>query len=267
MKWLHVLLGVIFVLVLWLFVGLLLPGIMSGSNEPGVFGDQFGAVNALFSGLAFAGVIYAVILQSKELQLQRDELEQTREVLIDQKRQLEEQNITMQQQRFETTFFQMLSLHNEIVESLEHSVSSKKILHGRICFSRWQKILVNWTSTRRNKGLSDQEAICGTYNEFYKKYQHLIGHYFRNLYTIIKIVDRSSVENKRDYTNIVRAQLSSSELVLLFYNCISPWGMKFKPLVEKYALLKTLPEGSLADERDRSMYAPSAFGEKENNDA
>jgi hypothetical protein len=51
---------------------------MSEPNEAGVFGDQFGAVNALFSGLAFAGVIYAVILQSKELELQREELVLTR---------------------------------------------------------------------------------------------------------------------------------------------------------------------------------------------
>lgn len=44
----------------------------------GQFGDSFGAVNALFSGLAFLGVIYAVLLQRKELQLQREELELTR---------------------------------------------------------------------------------------------------------------------------------------------------------------------------------------------
>ncbi len=40
----------------------------------GQFGDMFGAVNALFSGLAFAGVIIAVILQKNELALQRREL-------------------------------------------------------------------------------------------------------------------------------------------------------------------------------------------------
>lgn len=34
--------------------------------EAGTFGDMFGAVNALFSGLAFAGVIYALILQDNE---------------------------------------------------------------------------------------------------------------------------------------------------------------------------------------------------------
>lgn len=47
-------------------------------NARGTFGDMFGAVNALFSGLAFAGIIYAIYLQTKELKLQRKELEQTR---------------------------------------------------------------------------------------------------------------------------------------------------------------------------------------------
>ena len=52
-------------------------------NEPnrGTFGDMFGAVNALFSGFAFAGVIYAILLQQNELRLQRKELSLTREEL------------------------------------------------------------------------------------------------------------------------------------------------------------------------------------------
>lgn len=47
----------------------------------GQFGDVFGAVNALFSGLAFAGLIYTVFLQREELALQRKELELTRQEL------------------------------------------------------------------------------------------------------------------------------------------------------------------------------------------
>lgn len=47
----------------------------------GQFGDVFGAVNALFSGLAFAGLIYTVFLQREELGLQRRELELTRQEL------------------------------------------------------------------------------------------------------------------------------------------------------------------------------------------
>jgi hypothetical protein len=45
----------------------------------GQFGDLFGAVNALFSGLAFAGLIYTIQLQTRELDLQRQELQLQRE--------------------------------------------------------------------------------------------------------------------------------------------------------------------------------------------
>jgi len=44
-------------------------------ERPRTFGDMFGAVNTLFSGLAFAGLIYAILLQRSELELQRKELE------------------------------------------------------------------------------------------------------------------------------------------------------------------------------------------------
>ncbi len=44
----------------------------------GQFGDLFGSVNGLFSGLAFAGLIYTIMLQREELGLQRNELELTR---------------------------------------------------------------------------------------------------------------------------------------------------------------------------------------------
>jgi hypothetical protein len=47
----------------------------------GQFGDVFGAANALFSGLAFAGLIYAILLQREDLALQRKELELTRQEL------------------------------------------------------------------------------------------------------------------------------------------------------------------------------------------
>lgn len=44
----------------------------------GQIGDAFGSINALFSGLALAGVVLAVLLQREELKLQRQELRETR---------------------------------------------------------------------------------------------------------------------------------------------------------------------------------------------
>lgn len=86
------------------------------SNEThalrGQFGDKFGAINALFSGLAFAGIIFTVLLQKRELSLQREELEKNRQ-------NLEEQTRNLGRQRFEDMFFNLLKLHSEITKDLD----------------------------------------------------------------------------------------------------------------------------------------------------
>ena len=84
----------------------------------GEFGDMFGAVNALFSGLAFAGLIITLILQRQELGYQREELEQTREEMKNQRAEFEKENKTLKYQRFESLFYNMLNLQQEIVNSL-----------------------------------------------------------------------------------------------------------------------------------------------------
>ena len=48
-------------------------------DKAGVFGDSFGVLNALFSGLAFAGVIITMLLQKEQLELQLKELIENRE--------------------------------------------------------------------------------------------------------------------------------------------------------------------------------------------
>jgi hypothetical protein len=53
----------------------------TNKDTPGQFGDMFGVINALFTGLALAGAIYTILLQRHELELQREELRLTREQL------------------------------------------------------------------------------------------------------------------------------------------------------------------------------------------
>lgn len=78
---------ILVVLVLWVSTLFLI----GPSEHRGTFGDMFGATNALFSGLAFAGLIYAILLQREELSLQRQELAETRQELRGQKEALEAQ--------------------------------------------------------------------------------------------------------------------------------------------------------------------------------
>jgi len=46
-------------------------------SNRGTFGDMFGAVNALFSSLAFAGIIYTILIQRRELSLSLLEFRRT----------------------------------------------------------------------------------------------------------------------------------------------------------------------------------------------
>jgi len=44
------------------------------AQDRGLFGDMFGGLNTLFSGLAFAAIAYSIFQQREELALQREEL-------------------------------------------------------------------------------------------------------------------------------------------------------------------------------------------------
>ncbi|GAA5445406.1 hypothetical protein Misp06_03609 [Microbulbifer sp. NBRC 101763] len=98
------------------------------------------------------------------------------------------------------------------------------------------------------------------YGETWLKFEKEFGHYFRSLYNIFKFIDSSKTKDKKFYTNIIRAQLSGQELLILFYNCIYLENNKFKPLIEKYALLKHIPAFVVADEIDLSFFTKDAFG-------
>lgn len=69
------------IVAIFLAVGAI-PFLFSGNvHEAAEFANVFGFVNALFAALAFGGVIWAIRLQTKELELQRLEVEETRDEL------------------------------------------------------------------------------------------------------------------------------------------------------------------------------------------
>lgn len=163
----------------------------------------------------------------------------------------------MEKQNFESTFFQLLRVHNEIVNGID-LVKESRITTGRDCFPVFLSRLKS--EFRPSDRLSMDKNIDNAYERFYTKNQSEIGHYFRYLYNMIKFVDNSNISDKRFYTNIIRAQLSNDEMALLFYNCISSKGkMKFKPYVIEYSLLKNMPFSLLFDQGHKELYPDTTF--------
>lgn len=255
-KWIYIPFTTI--IVLWVASLLLIPIFFEKPNDSGSFGDMFGATNALFSGFAFAGIIITIYLQNKELKLQRVELELTREELRGQKEQLANQNLTMSRQRFENTFFQLLRNHRDIVNSMDIRRRAEIVSEGSDCFKTFYTEFQNKVGQTKDIG-----AVLQAYMEFYAKRQQDLGHYFRNLYHVVRFIDDSKDiegEEKFVYSRLLRALLSSNELVLLFYNALSRFGNeKFKPLIEKYSLLKNMEETLLISMEHKKEYNKLAF--------
>lgn len=184
-------------------------------------------------------------------------------------------------QRFETTFFNMLDLQQQITKDLiynedisdEESDPEYKPIYGRALFQYfWDSLLLrtmyNEDKSKIDFGYEDspfcyreglRSLICdfGAREYDCQNIPSYFDHYFRHLYTIIKFVHNTDILNKEDkykYTSIVRATLSRYELVWIYYNCLFGAGLdKFKPLVEEYSLLKNLRPDLLALSKENKI--------------
>ena len=73
---------IIGIVLIWALSGVLTMIYLDEWSDRGTFGDLFGAINSLFSGLALAGLIYSIYGSRQEIQLQREEIELNRKELI-----------------------------------------------------------------------------------------------------------------------------------------------------------------------------------------
>ncbi len=219
----------------------------------GAFGDYVGGLlNPVFALLALIALLLTIRLQS-------DELRNSSQALKD-------QNNTLVQQNFERVFFEMLSFQDEIVRSIDIETTNSDgediVYTGRDSFKFIFSTYKNIYESNDEQFETELEKIRNAYDSFYENYEAELGHYFRYLYNIIKFVDNGDVfeSDKRFFANLVRAQLSSYELLVLFYSCLSDYGNeKFAPLLSKYALLKHLPVSLLIDESHYSEYPNFAY--------
>lgn len=245
------------------------------------FGDYVGGVLGPIFGLFTLVVVVAAFFQQHKEMV--NSVEQLKETVAASKSQVE----MLRKQSFENTFFRMLSLHNEIVDAIElrqpHVVPDplsglvkheEKVYRGRQAL---YKLMNQFHQRLREPRGGDRPSLGGEsyreaaeigleefldiYGKFYETYQSQLGHYFRFLYNIIKYVDHEPSIDRSFYSNLVRAQLSTPELTLIFCNCLSVLGReKFKPLIERYALLKTLPDKEFFGRHLLDFYEQGAYG-------
>jgi hypothetical protein len=113
-------------------------------------GDSFGLLNAFFSGLALFGVVYAIVLQSQELELQRQDIRQNREELA--------RAATAQEQSQRAL---VASMHSQVFKAARDTLQSEDVRQAR------RQVITRHLAGNLNTNGADREAaeiVCHTYN-------------------------------------------------------------------------------------------------------
>lgn len=208
----------------------------SGLAALGPVGDFIGGSTIAFFNMASIFLLLATLIaQRKELKETRKEYEIT--------------NHTMKKQQFENTFFNMIQLQNQIVNSL----SLNNVYSGRAALKYIADQITETIEELKGKGKSKEdiyETVMSTYQSFFEEHEDLMGHYMRHLYRIVKFIVESKLTNaeRRNYFGILRAQWSKSEFLLIYLNLFSEDGPKFKQYVKIYDVMdieKAEPSGEI----------------------
>ncbi|MGN7241052.1 putative phage abortive infection protein [Priestia megaterium] len=188
------------------------------TTKRGSFGDFFnGITTPIISFCTLVAAIWAYLFQQKQFNIQKEQTDK---------------------QRIENQFFQLINLHNEIVNSMHYDQEGGN-LKGRAYFREiYQKFIDYYNeddSLDRNKYYLIMRRID---NEEYDQ----LYHYFRNMYQLFRCVyknqNKLSNEEQGDYIEIINAQLTYYEKHLLFFNTKFYGSDGFFDILEHYKFFK-----------------------------
>lgn len=258
LRWIVVVAVVCLVLVVLFYVATFHGELSSSQSIWAGFGDYVGGT--LTPALAFLSLIallWTIQLQNDALDVSREELRLSREELARSTQQLQRSAEALQRQNFEATYFQMLRRLNDSVGELSHGPHEGREVLRFISGEILQQL--------NSRATTDMDTLIRHYEQGHRQYREYLDPYFRLLFHIFTFISRSGLPDEEEivYANIARAQLTNYELRLLFYNGMTGEGKDgFKPLVERYGILKHLENQDLAafsKEDQKNEYRRSAF--------
>ncbi len=242
-------------------------------SQSGTFGDSFGPLTSLFSGLAFAGLIITIIMQREELELQRHELADTREVLKEQgntaliqKQIMEEQRDIARVQAFESIFFEML---NSFVKFLTSEVTSEDPFGNKYTGMSAYDNYFKSQSSKNNKcfgELINEMNIEDIKNQYYDL---LFSSEYANLRVmpvmlleLFNYLDSNDYIKKSFYVKSIILKLQGDQLYYIFYHALvfddeRPGYISLKHFFEKYGFFSLYADLNIYSHR--SLYADTAF--------
>lgn len=225
--------AIISVCAAWYFTDHILTwlGAPTKSDERGQFGDMYGSINTLFSGLAFAFLVANTYMQSRQLSMQQEELALTRAEISAQLDQMKEQSNIFHRQVSDSILFKLIDAlqaqANLVQGHTTHYITNEDGLEdeyyetkdGRDGFSLIMKCTQTTLFSIRNR--SDINAELFTIDlgrAFHASVKNTNALYA--YISIFKEITKITIKNNNDQLPLIRALLSNGErfsvLIFLF---------------------------------------------------
>ncbi|WFC42280.1 putative phage abortive infection protein [Pseudoxanthomonas sp. SE1] len=200
--------------------------------KAGTFGDSFGIVTSLFSGLAFAGVILTLILQ-------RQELTESREIF--------------RTQRFEGSFYRLLELYRRNLEDIRIVESTTDVQYVGVHALSFICKKLNSTMQKYNRFLESEEDRMVYEVQLFIEVQKLLrrqARYLGTLQNLLELIERdlNTEDDRAPYLEIIASQITSVEAKYIFYCClVSEENDRFRELMHRSGMISTrIRNGSLS---------------------
>jgi hypothetical protein len=229
-------------------------------------GSFFAGTTGVLWALAGLTLVYVAFLgQQLQILHQKEDLRLTREAFKQQQLEMQFQTVEFENQRFDNTFFALLGSHQDLVKTSEIDTGNGPKAGAEGFGLLVAKITQRYQEARdKDAQTPSLELAKRIYFEEYRTFEGTLGPYFHSLYHILKFVDDRPLpvdraDERRRYTNFVRARLSFAELIILFYSGLSEQAAGMRSLIERHALLKHLSPDRLLDPGHRAAYRPSAW--------
>jgi len=248
----------------------------------GTYGDTYGSLNTLFTGLAFAGLIISIFIQLLELRQTRKELANQSQALLDQKNEfaaqtkiLEKQtSISVNQQKiindqfkeslktnFLNIFFKLVDQRNLLMNAL-NMPSENGDIAGHSVFAEYAK---KFRQVRLgfDPEIHDKDYFERTWNDFTEQKHGFRDYQLRSYFKIYRIIFHTifssnaiSDSEKKYYLDMIKSMMGLEEKMTLMWV-----GIVEEPtnrLCNKYRLLQGTYNKNM-EKAATIFFEPSAF--------
>lgn len=207
--------------------------------------------------------------------------------MAEQRKQTYEARLDNARSRYESTYFNMLAMLDDVIKSVDANLKESKTnqiesinVYYRLIKEMYatsktanaemlellQELSINDSCSIRIQRL--REGTASIFEQIVKEIDCNVSYFYRYIYNAIMYIEEIDVINeakKKQYLNILKAQLSDEALALLMYDAISKFAQnkegfnKFQDVLDRLNFFEDIQESVLLERCHYKFYPKTHF--------